>query len=323
MRHVVRLAALGCIGLSAPANAVIVGAAPDSPAAHVDPNLTTSPYGGVVGINVAGIGPASGVLLKTSDPTHSYVLTAAHIVDPNRSGTVAPAANVTVHVNHSGNNSTVLGVSAIHVNPAWYQGPTRFNDDLVVLQLNGVVPAGVPTYDLYRVLTTAVSPVQTITIVGYGESGDGVNGKTIDNGVNVKRTGQNRADAVGLDDDGGVHYEVYQFDFDGPSGNGPQGGPTLGNAIEVGFGIGDSGGPAFITGPGGQLLVYGINTAAGNSPQGNFPLFGSVGGGQLVAAYQSFIDQHAVPEPGSLALVGLTAIGLLARRRRSNVRRFV
>jgi len=315
MRHLARVVALGALALCARADAVIVS---DDPALHVDPNVTTSPYAGVVGINVTGIGPASGVLLRTNDPNHSYVLSAAHVVDPNRNGSVAPAGNVSVHVNYNGNSSTVLGVSAIHVNPAWYQNTGQFNDDLVVLQLSGVVPAGVPTYDLYRVPTTAVSPTQTITIVGYGQSGTGATGPTIANGVNVKRTGQNRADAVGIDDDGGALVEVYQFDFDGPTGNGPLGGPTLGSTLESGFGVGDSGGPAFISGPGGVPLIFGINTAGFTTAQGNFPFFGSAGGGQIVSAYQPFIDQYTgVPEPASLGLIAVGAGALLLRRRRT------
>ena len=321
MRQIVRWVAVGTLALAGQAGAVIVGSPTgspaDSPANHVDPNLTSSPYGGVVGINVAGIGPATGVLLKSGDAAHSYVLTAAHIVDPNRNGSVAPVGNISVHVNYNGNSSTVLGVSSFHVNPAWYTNTGVFNDDLLILKLDGVVPAGVPTYNIHRTLTTLASPVQTITIVGYGESGDGVSGPTISNGVNVKRVGQNRADAVGSDDEGSGAFEVYQFDFDKPDGsNGVFGGPTLGNATEVQFGIGDSGGPAFITGAGGELFVYGITSAGFNTGNGNFPLFGSVGGGQLVSAYQPFIDA-IVPEPGTFGLLAVATAGLLAKRPRT------
>lgn len=306
------------------ARAIIVGdpagSPADSPANHVDPNVTTSPYGGVVGIDVAGLGPGSGVLLRTSDPTHSYVLTAAHVV--NNGGVVANSA-VNVSVNYSGARSTQLGVLAIHINPAYYVNQSSGNDDLAVLQLSGTVPAGVPTYNLYRTLSTVGDPIRTVTMVGYGQSGNGVSGVTIGADTSVKRFGQNRIDLLGGDDEGGPLNEVFAFDFDRPNGtNGPSGGPSLGNATEVTFGVGDSGGPAFVTGTGGELLIYGINTFGlngdniGGSASDTFPLFGSGGGGQIVSAYTSFIDQNSVPEPGTASVAVTAGLLALGRRRR-------
>lgn len=308
------IAGMGVLALAAPAGAVLVGESPDSPEAHVDPNVSTSPFAGVVGIFVAGVGPATGVLLRTNDPTSSYVLSAAHTVDPSRNHNVSAASDISVHVNYTGNSSTQLGVTSIHINPDWYANSSS-HDDLVIFKLNGVVPAGVPTYNLYR---TQPTTVQTIAIVGYGQSGTGTTGPTIGNGVNVKRFGYNQADVGFLDDDGGSLIEYYQFDFDNPAGgNGPTGGPSLGNQYEVQFGVGDSGGPAFVTGPNSELLIYGINTQGFNTTSGNFPLYGSVGGGQIVSAYQSFIDGIVpIPEPGSLGLAAVTGIGLLGRRLR-------
>ena len=322
-------AAFGAIGSAAtPARAIIVGdpngLPADSPASHVDPNVVTSPYAGVVGLDVGGLGPGSGVLLKTNDPLHSYVLTAAHVV--NNGGPVAAGA-VTVSVNYSGARSTVLGVSAVHVNPAYYVNQGSGNDDVAVLQLNGVVPAGVPTYDLFRTPSVTGQPVRTITMVGYGQSGNGVAGVTDAGDTSVKHDGQNQVDQRGREDEGGPLNEIYAFDFDRPNGtSGPSGGPSLGNAVEVNFGVGDSGGPAFVAGTGGSLLIYGVNAFGlnGNSFTGGnaadtFPLFGSGGGGNIAAAYTAFIDQYTgVPEPGTAGVVA--AAGLLALARRSRRR---
>lgn len=320
MRGIGRALVMAALLIGGRAEAVIVGdpngSPADSPANHVDPNVTTSPYGGVVGINVAGIGPASGVLLRTNDPNHSYVLTAAHIVDPNRNGSLAPLANVSVHVNYNGNNSTVLGASSLTVNSNWYTGSDRFYDDLLIIKLNGVVPAGVPTYRLYRPLTIIGQPAKVITIVGYGQTGDGVNGATAGTeGVNIKRVGANVAEFINTDDEGSGVFEVFQFDFDAPANTGSGG--SLGNATEVQFGIGDSGSPAFVN-ESGELFIYGINTAGfnGSGAAQAFPKFGSFGGGQIVSAYQGFIDAN-VPEPTGISLAALAAFGLLFRRSRA------
>lgn len=310
------VAAMFC---TSPARGIIVGdpnATPaDSPANHVDANVTSSPYAGVVGIDVSGVGPATGVLLRTTDPTHAYVLTAGHVVDPNHNGTVVAPSAITISLNYSGARSSFMSVSAIHVNPNWYTGSNPSHDDLTVLQLTAPAPAGVPTYNLFR---TPYTTTKTITLVGYGQSGDGVNGATVGSDTSIKRVGMNVAEGAEADDDSAsTTNEFFYFDFDRPNGtNGPLGGSSLGNTSEVNFGIGDSGGPSFVT-VGSELQIFGINTTGltfnGTDP---FPKFGSGGGGQVASAYTSFIDQYTgMPEPSALGLVAF-ALPMLARRRR-------
>src|SRR4029078_13330460 len=75
--------------------------------------------------------------------------------------------------------------------------------------------------------------------------------------------------------------EVFRFDFDGPTGDGPSGGPRLGNRVETTFGPGDSGGPAFA-----GMILSGIDTFT----QGDAPHFGSMGGGVNVFPYREWIN---------------------------------
>jgi hypothetical protein len=161
-------------------------------------------------------------------------------------------------------------------------------------------------------------------MVGYGRSGDGVNGYTTPASPTIKRVGANVADAFyGQDDPGRPEAnEVFRFDFDGPTGDGPLGGPTLGNTTETTLGPGDSGGPAF--GPGNVLS--GIATFT----QGDAPKFASMGGGVNVFPYVAWINAvmtgaaAAFKPPsgtsrggaginiGAIAVRGLSAAGLAA-----------
>ena len=107
------------------------------------------------------------------------------------------------------------------------------NDDLAVLTLAEDVPDGGP--DLFAADLGDLEAGTVLTLVGYGRAGDGLHGYTASATPSVKRVGENTADAFyGQDDKGPPDAnEVFRFDFDGPSGNGPLGGPTLGNDKET------------------------------------------------------------------------------------------
>jgi hypothetical protein len=292
------------------------GSPPDSPAARVDPNTTTSRY--------AGVGSFGG---GTGTPfTRIHVLTAAHVLDTNNDGVadVNPASLI-FHVNYGGNLTINIAASAVAVHPSW-QGFNVgnngiVNDDIGVVTLSSPLPVGVPIYSL---LTTPVASGTTFIHVGYGQSGSGTSGYAGSANIAVKRVGMNNADDFILDDNGSGEREGYVFDFDGPTpATNYLGGLTLGNALETTFGGGDSGGPAFVD-EGGVLKIAGNNTFVGSfdvPPGPSAPFFGSAGGGMLVHPYLDFLNQFqlaAVPEVSGFLLLSLTgaaaAIACGARR---------
>lgn len=273
------------------ANPVVVGSATalhaDSPANHVDPNTPSSPYAGVGSLEIVGKGTS--FLATATVIGKRQVLTAAHVIDLNNDGKVDRRdglQGVYFVLNVDGDQSSKIAVTGYNVDPD-FTGFARpsVNDDLAVLTLAEDVPDDVPIYSLPKGDLKAGT---VITMVGYGRSGDGSRGYATSASPFVKRVGQNTVDAFyGQDDPGRPQgNETFRFDFDGPSGNGPLGGPTLGNGQEAQLGTGDSGAPAFAT-IDGNLTLIGVFTFAQGA---NAPRFGSMGGGANLYPYESFIN---------------------------------
>jgi hypothetical protein len=189
-------------------------------------------------------------------------------------------------LNDGGNQTSKLLVSKIDVQPDFtgFNRPS-VNDDISILTLSTAVPAGVPVYPL---VSTDMAAGTSLTLVGYGQSGDGVNGYTVSPSFTVKRVGQNNADAFYGQDDARrpAANEVWRFDFDGPSGSGMFGGATLGNNVETTLGGGDSGGPAFVQ-LGSTYYLAGNNTFTQGT---NAPKFGTLGGGINLYPYLGWIN---------------------------------
>jgi hypothetical protein len=265
----------------------------DSPAKRIDENTAESRFAGVGSLQV---GTRNGAHVGTATaigPRH--VLTAAHVVDLNGDGRVDGSdgtRGVYFILNSGGDITHRIAVSQFDIHPDFtgFNKPA-VNDDIAVLTLAEDLPEGLPIYSLpsYDLLIG-----NHITIVGYGRSGFGNRGYTTAANLTVKRVGENIVDAFYGQDDAGkpIASEVYRFDFDGPMGNGPLGGPTLGNDRETQLGSGDSGGPAF-TFANGQLVVAGVNTFVQGS---RAPRFGSLGGGMNVFVYLDFIRTVLDPD---------------------------
>jgi hypothetical protein len=252
-----------------PAAALMAGSAPDSAAARVDANVAGSPFAGVAAITING-GTFSGVVIAPQ-----YVLTAGHVA------AAGSAAAMQVILNAGATSWSTAVVKA-----TTYPTFSFPYDDLAILQLAAPVPAGVPIYPMYG------GPLQDgliLVLAGYGASGNGNVGPSIGAASNIKRTGRNTLDEFTTTlDTSGLTSRFFVYDFDGPTGNGPLGAATLGNAIETMVAAGDSGGPSFIQ-VGSSLQLLGINTFAA-SPVANQAVtytFGDVGGG-IVAADPRF-----------------------------------
>lgn len=272
----------------------------------LDANLAGSPWAGVGAITISG-GVYSGVMLDSQ-----HVLTAAHVVG----GQVGTPGNVSFTLNVGGDLTHTYSASAISV----YGGYTGtvvgadgvWHDDLAIVRLSAPVAGVIPAYDLYG----GSLANQTLTLVGYGRGGDGVSGDTIGASASVKRVGQNQVDDLLVDDDGGAAKEVFIFDFDGPTSTsnvyGPPSPTNLALDDEAQFASGDSGSPVFVD-------DNGVWKIAGIANFNSDVLFGTIGGGTIVAPYQSWIQATIapVPEPHTwlMLLAGLGLVGAARYKR--------
>lgn len=272
---------------------------PDSPdkpyvrsrqAGRLDTQGVQSPFSGVGSIN-----GGTGTLIDSI-----HVLTAAHlfgqgfpdtgatfVLDTGRGTLSFPSSRVSVHPQFQG-----IGSSDLY--------------DIAIVTLSAPVPREFHTYGLYD---GPLVPGTTLTLVGYGRTGDGVNGyagsatnpRTYGGG---RRVGQNNVDAYLLPDGTltqtfGTDNPTYEFDFDGHDAGTNVFGPatpnnlTLGNDVETTVGTGDSGGPAFVI-VNGQYQIAALNNFVDKygtveSPGPDYGFFGSGGGGAIISAYSGFI----------------------------------
>jgi hypothetical protein len=331
------------------------GTPPDSPTLRIDPNVPTSPWSGVVSINIRYASSSficSGALVS---PIH--IVTAAHCIDTNGQGTpivLGPLGPGTGDVravfnilNSSGNNTFTLGSAvavAMHPN---YQGfgvcppavttPGEFciNDDIAVVTLGAPAPDWAKTY---RVDRNFVGMNTAVTHVGFGTTGNGVTGHQAGSAsFFIKRTGMGHIDRPLDEGDDELDFagpsEVWSADFDSAA----RGidthctlfgvcSPILANNVETTLGGGDSGGPTFKTLASGEHVLVGNNTFGrrffADQVSGTF---GTGYGGMVLGAYVDFLQTatggqiQVIPEPETYALMllGLAGMGAVVRRRRA------
>jgi hypothetical protein len=301
----------------------------DSPALRVDPNTTTSRFAGVGSVRThVPSGPVAGSYIGTGTPISPYhILTAAHVVDIDGNGIadIAPG-NVNFNLNYGSALSHQITAASISIHPDFtgFANPW-INDDLAIITLSTPLPAGVPIYPVVGV----AADYWDLVLAGYGMSGDGVNGYSVNPSFSVKRSGMNLLEAIDFDDEAGFDVdsaiEVFAYDFEDSTDEASIVATDLfgiefsyGNDLETLVGGGDSGGPAFVEDPFGNLYLAGVNTFGGavvGDPEGRF---GEYGGGIWLESYLPWIET-VVPEPSTYAagaFVLLAVGGVWARSRR-------
>ena len=257
-------------------------------------------YDGVVRVSLGGQ-YGTGVLLYDG---HA-VLTAAHLfASTSSSGLANAAASVSVSFETIA-GTQALSASAVSILPGYDAGQT--NGDLAIVWLSGDAPVAAERYGIYR---GSDEIGQTMTLVGYGETGSGATGSVANRSAPLRLKAENQADAdaaalkavlgtaMAWSPSAGTQL-VADFD-DGSAAH-----DALGRLIGVaGSGLaqnegliapGDSGGPAFIGGLVAGIASYTASLSVGSinpdiDQQGNSS-FGEIAAWQRISHYAQWIDQ--------------------------------
>ncbi|MFH7041535.1 trypsin-like serine protease [Paucibacter sp. JuS9] len=279
------------------------------------------------------------------------ILTAAHCVSD---GSADRPLSTTVYFYNGTNPDTVplaapsfsYAVSNYKVHSA-YTGHVIDQNDIAVLTLDNWVDSSISTYDLYTGDLTG----QGYNIAGYG--GRSNTGGTVGTnlGTGRLRQGDNRYDFRMGDDDflfpdghtvwsdvlgepsSQIEY-TYLADFDnGQDANDAScrtvvlglGLPASGKYCDLGVGAdevssagGDSGGPEFVDGKVASVTSFGLSFGGfyGDINPGLNSSFGEFNGFVPTSIHADFIRSSFIPEPASMALVGLGLLGLGLTRRK-------
>jgi hypothetical protein len=206
-----------------------------------------------------------------------------------------------------------IATSDIVTHGAW-NGDTGFGNDVALITLPVLAPAGAERYDIFRGNNEVG---QNFTLVGYGRTGTGTTGGQAGTG-GVKRMGQNTWDALSnvlanapvSETNNPPAGSALTYDFD----NGTAVNDFFGThyataatglgAIEAMQAQGDSGGPAFI-----GSLISGIVSFSrqrlGQPPDvdgiGN-NTFGEYAVMARASFYDAFIDSNSILESGPLVI---------------------
>jgi hypothetical protein len=252
--------------------ALMAGAPPDSPTLRLDANRTDSPFACVA--SLMGGGAYSAVCI-----TPRFALTAAHVVHHPQD--LSLVLNLGSDFSHRFALKRVLFPP-----PPAKRDPALPIGDLALVEIEGTLPEGLVLPPLAQ---TAAQEGLRIDLAGYGASGTGDRGVSVGSNPVLKRVGANRIDRVlRSSEDGAAAPWLYYFSFDAATAPGKGVARSLGNGVETGLASGDSGGPAFVR-ENGHLALLGINTFVIRSRDTPMNGFGTVGGGQVLAAHKAWL----------------------------------
>lgn len=267
--------------------AVYAGSLTGVPPDNTKARITNSPE--FLGIGTTSTGCTASAISFTA------AISAAHCFNPN-------SPNVSFKLN----GIDYAGVVSV------FKGAVFPFNDVAVIRLSKSLPSNTPIYQLLR------SPFEIgkkFEFVGYGDSGDGVNGPSGFFDRSTKRTGSNSGDlfyslSKTLSE---TRSDLITFDFDGTNATTSfSGGLTLGNIIESTYGGGDSGAPNFVRMSDGSLRLAGVSTGVFGLRGGpRASLFGSGGIFTDLSGYTKFIEYNKenVPYEFESALgLGLYAV---------------
>jgi hypothetical protein len=197
-----------------------------------------------------------------------------------------------------------------------YRGDPFEGNDLAIITLSALAPAGADRYPIYR---GSDELGQIGAFAGYGLTGRGRQDNTLPAGQ--RRAGFNRLDADGsaFHFSGGESLLLYDFDNGLPRNDGfgvVLGRHDLGEGPgEVFPAPGDSGGPIFLNG-----ALAGLHSFSFREPSSDVDgilnqSFGEFAADVRLSRYADWIDkQLAAPEPPSLALALLTLVTFMMQR---------